>query len=38
MGTGYPFPVNDEEIGRSDTLSEEEIDDLIYNENSEWGI
>lgn len=32
------WTVNDEEIGRSDTLSREEIDDLIYNENSEWGI
>lgn len=25
-------------IGRSDELTEEEIDDLIYNENSEWGL
>lgn len=32
------WTVNGEEIGRSDKLSEEEIDDLIYNENSEWQI
>lgn len=32
------WTVNDEVIGRSDELSEEEIDDLIYNENSEWQI
>ena len=30
--------VNDEEIGRSDELSETEIDDLLYNENSEWKL
>ena len=34
----WVWTVNDEEIGRSDELSEEEIDDLIYNENSEWQI
>ena len=32
------WTVNDEEIGRSDVLSMEEIEDLLYNENSEWGI
>lgn len=32
------WKVNDEEIGRSDELSMSEIDDLLYNENSEWGI
>lgn len=32
------WTVNGEVIGRSDELSEAEIDDLIYNENSEWGI
>ncbi|MDE6421485.1 MAG: hypothetical protein K2K87_13335, partial [Lachnospiraceae bacterium] len=32
------WTVNGEVIGRSDELSESEIDDLIYNENSEWGI
>lgn len=34
----WVWAVNGEVIGRSDKLSEEEIDDLIYNENSEWGI
>lgn len=29
---------NDREIGRSDELSEKEIEDLLYNENSEWKI
>ena len=32
------WTVNGEEIGRSDVLSMEEIEDLLYNENSEWGI
>ncbi|MDE7265923.1 MAG: hypothetical protein K2N89_00445 [Lachnospiraceae bacterium] len=32
------WTVNGEEIGRSDALSMEEIEDLLYNENSEWGI
>ena len=32
------WTVNGEVIGRSDELSESEIEDLIYNENSEWGI
>lgn len=34
----FRWVVNDEEIGRSDELSAAEIDDLLYNENSEWGI
>ena len=34
----WVWTVNGEEIGRSDKLSEAEIDDLLYNENSEWGI
>ncbi len=34
----WVWTVNGQEIGRSDELSGEEIDDLIYNENSEWGI
>ena len=34
----WVWNVNGEEIGRSDELSAEEIDDLIYNENSEWQI
>lgn len=34
----WVWTVNGEEIGRSDKLSEEEIADLIYNENSEWQI
>ena len=32
------WTVNGEVIGRSDELTRKEIDDLIYNENSEWGI
>lgn len=32
------WTVNGEEIGRSDELSRSEIEDLIYNENSEWRI
>lgn len=34
----WVWTVNGEEIGRSDTLSDEEIDNLLYNENSEWNI
>lgn len=34
----WVWTVNGEVIGRSDELSRSEIDDLIYNENSEWGI
>lgn len=34
----WVWTVNGEEIGRSDELSEAEIEDLLYNENSEWGI
>ncbi|MBQ9134709.1 MAG: hypothetical protein IJX66_01290 [Lachnospiraceae bacterium] len=34
----WVWTVNGEEIGRSSELTEEEILDLIYNENSEWGI
>lgn len=34
----WVWKVNGEEIGRSSELSMLEIDDLIYNENSEWGI
>lgn len=34
----WVWTVNGEVIGRSDELSAEEIGDLIYNENSEWGI
>ncbi len=30
--------MNGETIGRSDELSMEEIYDLLYSENSEWGI
>lgn len=32
------WTVNGEVIGRSDELSAEEIEDLLYNENSEWEI
>lgn len=32
------WTVNGREIGRSDELSTEEIEDLLYNENSEWGL
>ncbi len=32
------WTVNGEEIGRSDELTKEEIWNLLYNENSEWGI
>ena len=34
----WVWTVNGEEIGRSDELSKEEIDDLLYNENSEWRL
>ena len=34
----WTWTVNGEEIGRSDELSESEIVDLIYSENSEWRI
>lgn len=34
----WVWTVNGEEIGRSDMLSDEEIEDLLYNENSEWNI
>lgn len=34
----WVWTVNDREIARSDELSEEEIWDLLYSENSEWGI
>lgn len=34
----WVWTVNGEEIGRSDVLSESEIDDLLYNENSEWRL
>ena len=34
----WVWTVNGEVIGRSDELSESEIIDLIYNENSEWRI
>ena len=34
----WVWTVNGEEIGRSDKLSESEIEDLLYNENSEWRI
>lgn len=34
----WVWTVNGEEIGRSDELSEAEIEDLLYNANSEWGI
>lgn len=34
----WAWTVNGEEIGRSDELSKSEIEDLIYNENSEWRI
>ncbi|MFG6357503.1 MAG: hypothetical protein K1W26_11890 [Acetatifactor sp.] len=34
----WVWTVEGEVIGRSDELSREEIDDLIYNENSEWEI
>lgn len=34
----WVWTVNGEEIGRSDELTESEIEDLIYNENSEWRI
>ncbi len=32
------WDVDGKVIGRSDQLTEAEIDDLIYNENSDWGI
>ena len=34
----WVWTVNGEEIGRSDKLSESEIEDLFYNENSEWKL
>ena len=34
----WVWTVNGEEIGRSNELSRSEIEDLIYNENSEWRI
>ncbi|MDE7436269.1 MAG: hypothetical protein K2N01_10695 [Lachnospiraceae bacterium] len=34
----WVWTVNNEEIGRSDELTMEEIEDLLYNENSEWRI
>lgn len=34
----WVWTVNGEVLGRSDELTAEEIDNLIYNENSEWGI
>ena len=34
----WVWTVNGVEIGRSDALSESEIEDLLYNENSEWRI
>lgn len=34
----WVWTVNGEVIGKSDELSESEIEDLIYNENSEWRI
>lgn len=34
----WVWTVNGEEIGRSDRLTEGEIEDLLYNENSRWGI
>ena len=34
----WVWTVNGETIGRSDELSMEEIYDLLYSENSEWGI
>lgn len=34
----WVWTVNGEEIGRSDELSSEEIDDLLYSEKSEWQI
>lgn len=34
----WVWTVDGEEIGRSDSLTTEEIDNLLYNENSEWRI
>lgn len=34
----WVWTVNGEEIARSDELTDEEIEDLIYNANSDWGI
>ena len=34
----WVWTVNGEEIGRSDKLSRSEIEDLLYNENSEWRL
>ncbi|MCM1257264.1 MAG: hypothetical protein NC307_05380 [Roseburia sp.] len=34
----WVWTVNGEEIARSDKLSDEEIENLIFNENSDWGI
>ena len=36
--TVWIWTVNDVEIGRSSQLSDEEIENLLYNENSEWQI
>ncbi len=36
--TVWVWTVNDVEIGRSSQLSDEEIEDLLYNENSDWQI
>ena len=34
----WVWTVNGEEIGRNDELSESEIEDLLYSENSEWRL
>lgn len=34
----WVWTVNGEEIARSDELTSEEIENLIFNENSDWGI
>lgn len=34
----YIWDIDGKVIGRSDELTEEEIADLLYNENSDWGI
>ena len=36
--TVWVWTVNDVEIGRSSQLSDDEIEDLLYNENSDWQI
>ena len=34
----WVWTINGEEVLRSDECSEEDIDDFLYNENSEWQL